>query len=137
MQFAAAATSDQELIAYLSAPERLSAMFEYVCEEPVRRDDVRPEQVADLKKRWAYSAASTEAFCQSFSLLSALMADKERMAALFEALLAPKHALVFHRLTSIVTPMLAAEPEATVKYIWARLSLCLHCLHRPCADCAC
>lgn len=117
-QFAAAATSDQELIAYLSTPERLTAMFNYVIEEPVRRDDARPEQVVELKRRWAYSASATEAFCQSFSLLSALMADSDRMAALFDALLGSNHALVFHRLAAIVTPMLAAEPEQTIKYIW-------------------
>lgn len=57
------------------------------------------------------------------------MADPTHMSALFEALLAPKHALVFHRLAAIITPMLAAEPESTIKYIWVSTNLNLSSLH--------
>ena len=107
---------------YLSAPDKLAALFAYVLDPPVRRDDVPPDDLADLKRRWACSASAVEALCQSFSLLSALMADSALMAALFSALLdAQQHALVFHRLAAIVTPMLAAEPEQTLRFLWERV----------------
>jgi len=121
-QFAAAATSDQELITYLSAPDKLAALLAHVLSPPVQRDEARPEDVAELRRRWACSASAVEALGQSFALLSALMADAALMEALFAALLdAQQHALVFHRLAAIVTPMLAAEPEQTLRFIWARL----------------
>lgn len=64
-------------------------MFDYVLEEPIKRDEAPPEQVRvtpsnwmkrsinvekvpELKRRWSYSASSVEAFCQSFSLLSGI-----------------------------------------------------------------
>lgn len=69
-QFAAAATSDQELILFLSQPDNLKRMFTYICEAPTKRDDAKPDQIAELKRRWAYSSASVEAFCQSYSVLT-------------------------------------------------------------------
>jgi hypothetical protein len=95
------AANDPVVYNQLKEPVLLVQLFDYVLKEPVKRDDVLPEQIPELQRQLLLSTTACDTIAQSTHLLEAIIKDVNIMEIIFKGFKEFRSHLVFHRLTTL------------------------------------
>jgi len=77
------AANDSVVYNRLKDPVLLEKLFDYVLKEPVKRDDVPPDQIPELQRQLLLSTTACDTLAQSTHLLEAILHEKKILEIFF------------------------------------------------------
>jgi hypothetical protein len=111
------AANDPVVYNALKEPAILVQFIEYVLKEPIRRDEVSPEQIPELQKQLLFSTTACDTIAQSTHLLEAIIQDKNILELIFKGFKESRSHLVFRRLTTLFTTIFTIDGVDVLAYI--------------------
>jgi hypothetical protein len=114
------AANDPIVYNYLKDPAVLVKLFDYVLKEPVKRDDVPPEQIPELQRQLLLSTTACDVIAQSTYLQEAIIQDKKVLEIIFKGFKEFRSHLVFHRLTALFMALFSIGGGEVIEYAKAQ-----------------
>jgi len=111
------AANDAVVYNRLKDPILLGKIFEYVLKEPVKRDDVLPDQIPELQRQLALSTTACDTIAQSTHLLEAILHEEKILEIFFKGLKENRSHLVYHRLTTLFLAIFSVDAVKLLSYI--------------------